>query len=103
MRDRRIKAIVVATPALGFTFDRSGLRTVTVPVQLWRAGDDRILPAPWYADAVRAALPRSPEFHDVAGAGHFDSLAPCAADAPRLPICDGVPGFDRNGFHRALG
>lgn len=99
-RDDRIRAIVIAAPALGFAFDRSGLQAVTVPVQLWRAGDDRVLPAPYYADAVRAALPRSPEFHDVPGAGHFDFLAPCASDAPRLPICASSPSFDRASFHR---
>ena len=98
--DGRIRAIVLAAPALGFTFNRDGLRAVTMPVELWRAGDDRILPAPDYADAVRAALPHPPEFHDVAGAGHFDFLAPCAADAPRLPICSSAPGFDRTAFHR---
>ena len=100
MRDTRIKAIVVAAPALGFTFDRAGLQAVTIPVQLWRAGDDHILPAPDYADAVRAALPRAPEFHDIAGAGHFDFLAPCAADELTLPICGSAPGFDRIDFHR---
>lgn len=98
--DDRIRAIVIAAPALGFAFDRSGLRAVTVPVQLWRAGDDRVLPAPYYADAVRAALPRPPEFHDVPGAGHFDFLAPCASDAPRLPICASSHDFDRASFHR---
>ena len=97
--DRRIKAIVVAAPALGFAFDQAGLATVTVPVQLWRAGNDQILPAPFYADAVRAALPRAPEFHDVAGAGHFDFLAPCSQNAPALPICANTPGFDRAAFH----
>ncbi len=99
-RDDRIRALVVAAPALGFTFGRTGLRTVTMPVQLWRADDDRILPAPYYADAVREALPRIPDFHGVSGAGHFDFLAPCAAGAPGLPICDSAPGFDRAAFHR---
>lgn len=97
--DRRIKAIAVAAPALGFLFDRTGLAAVTVPVQLWRAGNDQILPAPFYADAVRAALPRAPEFHDVPGAGHFDFLAPCARDASALAICSSASGFDRAAFH----
>ncbi len=100
VKDGRIKAMVVAAPALGFAFDRAGLRTVTIPIQLWRADDDRVLPAPYYADAVRTALPQAPEFHGVPSAGHFDFLAPCAAEAPRLPICDSAPGFDRADFHR---
>ena len=101
-RDDRIKALVVAAPALGFLFDRTGLEPVTVPVQLWKAGDDRILPAPFYADAVRAGLPAAPEFHDVPGAGHFDFLAPCAPGTPPLPICASAPGFDRHAFHEGF-
>ncbi|MBB2160733.1 dienelactone hydrolase [Gluconacetobacter sacchari] len=98
-RDPRIKAIVVAAPALGYTFGRTGLSGITVPVQLWRADDDHVLPAPFYADAVHADLPRAPEFHDVPGAGHFDFLAPCAAP---VPICRSAAGFDRAAFHRQL-
>ena len=45
-KDARIKAIVVAAPALGFAFGEAGLRGVDMPVQLWRADDDHILPAP---------------------------------------------------------
>lgn len=99
LRDARIKAIVVAAPALGFAFDRAGLAGVTVPVQLWRADDDYVLPAPFYADAVRAALPRAPEFHPVPQAGHFDFLAPCAAPAAAPQLCQSAPGFDRTAFH----
>ncbi len=102
IRDRRIRAVVLAAPALGFVFDRSGLANVRVPVQLWRADDDHILPAPHYADSVRRALPVSPEFHAVPGAGHFDFLAPCIDPLAMSPICASVPGFDRAAFHVRL-
>jgi len=102
--DPRIKAAVVAAPAIGFTFSRSGLKNVRIPVQLWRAGDDTILPSPDYAEPVRDALPRPPEYHVVAGADHFDFLAPCsdslAQVAPR--ICEEHGGFDRTAFHRTF-
>jgi predicted dienelactone hydrolase len=99
--DTRMRAIVVAAPALGFTFTPDGLRHVTVPVQLWRADADTILPAPYYADAVRAALPAPPDFHTVPNAGHFDFLAPCSAALAHIapPICVSAPGFDRARFH----
>lgn len=100
LRDPRIKAIVVAAPALGFAFDRAGLAKITMPVQLWRADDDHILPAPFYADAVRAALPHQPEFHAVPAAGHFDFLAPCADPASMPQICRSAPSFDRIAFHQ---
>jgi predicted dienelactone hydrolase len=76
--DMRIKAVVAAAPALGFTFTRAGLAGVGQPVQLWQAEKDRVLPSPWYAEPVRAALSRAPEFHNVTGADHFDFLPPCA-------------------------
>lgn len=99
--DGRIKAAVVAAPALGFTFTAPGLAKVGVPVQLWRAQDDVLVPHPRYAEAVRLALPRPPEYHVVPGAGHFDFLAPCGvALAALVPaICASAPGFDRAAFH----
>jgi len=102
--DSRIKAAVVAAPAIGFAFTRAGLKNVTVPVQLWRAADDTILPSPDYAEAVRAALPRPPEYHVVSGADHFDFLAPCSEPLAQVApgICKERGGFDRVAFHRAF-
>jgi predicted dienelactone hydrolase len=99
--DPRIKAVVSAAPALGFAFDNKGLAAVRRPVQLWRAEDDQILPHPYYAEAVRLALPNPPETHIVADAGHYDFLPPCSAKlATRVPaICTSKPGFDRAAFH----
>lgn len=102
MHERRIRVAVIVAPALGFTFDAAALSRVDIPVQLWRAEDDVILPHPWYSEAVRVSLPRKPDYHVVAKAGHFDFLAPCnaklAAIAP--PICESQEGFDRAAFHR---
>lgn len=99
--DARVKAAVVAAPALGFTFAPGGLKNVKVPVQLWRAEDDVVVPHPRYAEAVRLALVEAPDYHVVAHAGHFDFLAPCsdalAAIAPE--ICTSSAGFDRAAFH----
>ena len=95
-----IRALVVAAPALGFTFVE-GLGNVQMPVQLWRADRDEILPEPHYADAVRSALPRPAEFHAVPGAGHYDFLAPCSEQLRKIApqICRSAPGFDRSAFH----
>jgi predicted dienelactone hydrolase len=102
--DSRIKAAVVAAPAIGFTFTRSGLKHVKVPVQLWRAGSDSILPSPDYVEPVRDALPRPPEYHVVAGADHFDFLAPCSEPLAQVApqICRERGGFDRVAFHRTF-
>jgi predicted dienelactone hydrolase len=100
--DSRIKAAVIAAAALGYTFGKAGLANVRVPIQLWRAADDEILPQPFYAQAVYDALPVAPQYIVVPDAGHYDFLAPCsAALAQRAPdICKSAPGFDRAAFHR---
>jgi predicted dienelactone hydrolase len=102
--DPRVKAVVVAAPAWGFAFGRAGLKDVHIPIQLWRAADDRHQPNPSYEEAVRLALPQPPEYHVVAGAGHYDFLPPCS---PRLDviaprICADASGFDRAAFHRVF-
>lgn len=99
--DPRIKAVVVAAPALAFTFAPDGLAALCKPVQLWKAEHDEIVPEPNHADAVRAGLPTAPELHVVQGAGHFDFIAPCSATlAVHAPeICTSAPGFDRAAFH----
>ena len=101
LKETRLRAAVVAAPALGFTFGGDGLRDVQIPIQLWRAEDDTLLPHPWYAEVVRQSLPVSPEYHVVPKAGHFDFLSTCserlAAVAPK--ICGSQQGFDRGAFH----
>ena len=102
VHDTRIRAAVVAAPALGYTFGKAGLAGVHVPVQLWRAELDHILPQPFYAQAVRDDLPSPPEYHVVASADHMDFLTPCdARKAGIVPaICESVPGFNRVAFRR---
>jgi len=102
--DQRIKAAVVAAPALGFTFSPDGLKNVKIPVQLWRAEDDVVLPYPRYAEAVRLALPEVPDYHVVHKAGHFDFLAPCSVALANIApvICISAPGFDRVAFHQTF-
>jgi predicted dienelactone hydrolase len=100
--DSRIRAVVAAAPALGYTFGREGLAGVTVPVQLWRPSRDRVLPHPFYAQAVHDALPTPPEYHVVEGADHFDMMPPCSPElAAAAPVvCAPTPGFDRAAFQQ---
>jgi predicted dienelactone hydrolase len=104
IHDARIRAIVAAAPALGFAFGKSGLKDVRVPVQLWRAEFDHVLPSPDYADAVNADLPVKPEFHVAPNADHYDFIAPCSEGlAQHAPdICQERPGFDRAAFHASF-
>jgi predicted dienelactone hydrolase len=102
--DPRINAAVVAAPALGFTFSPDGLKNVKVPVQLWRAENDVLLPHPRYAEAVRLALPLAPDYHVAPNAGHFDYLVPCSAALASIApaICTSAVGFDRAAFHASF-
>ena len=100
----RIKAAVVVAPAVGYAFGHEGLKDIIVPIQLWRAAEDHILPHPDYAEAVRIALPTSPEYHVVENADHFDFLAPCTDMLRQVApmICISRPGFDRSAFHQTF-
>ena len=99
--DARIKAAVVAAPALGFTFSPDGLKNVKVPVQLWRAENDALVPHPRYAETVRLALAEAPDYRVVSNAGHYDFLAPCSAALASIApaIRSSAAGFDRAAFH----
>lgn len=99
--DRRIRAAVVAAPALGFAFEPSGLKGVSIPVQLWRAEQDMVLPHPYYAEVVHRLLPKA-EYQVVAGAGHFDFMAPCSEALAKVApmICPNT--IDRPAFHKAF-
>ncbi len=100
--DPRVKAAVIAAPAFGFAFGPAGLKNVHIPIQLWGAADDHHQPKPGYEDAVRLALPQPPEYHVIAGAGHYDFLPPCGARLAAInpEICVDDSGFDRAAFHK---
>lgn len=105
--DARIKAAVIAAPAIGYLFEPRGLTRVTIPIQLWAAERDSVVddsPA-----IIRRLLPRAPEYHFVAGAGHLSFVAPCgpaearsaknAGERGKLDWCSEPGGFDRPRFH----
>ena len=101
-RDPRIRAAVIAGPALGLAFTDESLAAVRIPIQLWQAADDEILPAPFNAEPIRDRLGRPPEYHLIPDATHYDFLPPCAPEMfAALPVlCRSQPGFDRAAFHR---
>lgn len=99
--DRRIRAAVVAAPALGFTFEPDGLKAVKVPVQLWRAEQDTVLPHPDYAEVVHRLLPKA-EYHVVPGAEHFDFMAPCSEALAKVAAVICPKSIDRTALHRTF-
>ncbi|MCC7265945.1 MAG: alpha/beta hydrolase [Caulobacteraceae bacterium] len=99
--DKRIRAAVVAAPALGFTFEPTGLKAVTIPVQLWRAEQDTVLPHPDYAEVVHRMLPEA-EYHVVPGAEHFDFMTPCSDALAKVAAIICPKSIDRTAFHQEL-
>lgn len=100
--DARIRAAVIAAPGFGMAFSDESLAGVQVPIQLWQGEADEVLPAPFNVEPIRDRLGRRPEYHLVAGAGHFDFLPPCSPElqAAFPVLCQSQAGFDRADFHR---
>jgi predicted dienelactone hydrolase len=97
--DARIKAVVVAAPAVNIAFQPVGLAGVKAPVQLWVGAEDDYVHD---AASIRTLLPVPPDFHLVAHGGHFAYLAPCSEILERAApeICRDPKGFDRAAFLR---
>jgi predicted dienelactone hydrolase len=103
VRDTRIRAAVIATPTLGFTFAPASLAAVKAPMQLWRAARDEITPHPRHTEAVYQALPVKPDYHVVPNAGHFAFVGCSGETAKRAPaVCRDAADFDREVFHRTF-
>lgn len=102
-RDTRIRAAVIADPALTVAFTKSTLSSIDIPMQVWRSeagAKDRGIDPEGVARVLNA-LPGQPEVH-VVPAGHFAFLSPCSPElAANLPrFCTDPPDFDRAAFHR---
>ena len=100
--DARIRAAVIAAPAVSYLFAPHSLDQVKIPVQLWRGTQDTMTPDAWNSGVVLKTLPNPPDLHVVQDAGHMTFLAPCS-DALRQVaafICTDAPGFDRVAFHQ---
>lgn len=103
-RDARIRAAVIAAPALGYSFTADSLASIRIPVQLWQAENDQILASPDNVEPIRERLSGPIDYRVVEAAGHYDFLPPCSAVlAEAAPaICAPTPGFDRAAFHETF-
>lgn len=102
--DARVKAAILWAPALGPAFDRAGLARITVPLRIYAAERDELLPSALNASRIASSLPSPPEYVVLPGAGHFVFLAPCpAALRAQVPaFCEDPPGIDRRAVHERL-
>lgn len=102
--DPRIKSAVLMAPALNFVFDRAALAGIAIPIRLYRAEADEIVPAPFDAEHIRRALPREAEYQVIERASHYAFIAPCSPTlAQGVPeICRDPAGVDRVAIHLRL-
>jgi predicted dienelactone hydrolase len=104
--DARVRAAVLAAPALGFLFAPEGLAAVPpgTALRIWRAGADTVLREPHHAEAIAPLLPGRPVPLVVPEAGHWVFMPPCDAERRvALPyLCADPPGLDRVAFLRDL-
>lgn len=103
-RDVRIKAALLLAPGPGDLFDAAALSALSLPIEIYAAGDDEIFPPRANSEKLRSLLPTAPEYRTADGANHYAFIAPCSEiqrkAAPEL--CTGAPGFDRVAFHARL-
>ena len=99
--DKRIRAVVLAAPGLGFTFSKGGLSNVAVPVQLWTGEKDHVTPYASNGAIIQGELGEHVEAHSVPGAGHPSFLSPCRLLRPPA-LCQDEDRFDRGEFHRRM-
>lgn len=99
--DRRVRAIVLAAPGLGFLMDSVAMMGVSLPVQLWSGDADTSVPFASNAQRVRLSLDQRVELHQVPRATHTSFLAPCGLLRPP-GLCDDLHGFDRRTFHQRM-
>src|SRR4030095_3521527 len=74
-RDARINAAVAWAPP-GIFFDPASLAKVGVPVRIYAAEFDAVVPARYHAEPLRQTMKPTPEFALVRGAGHFSFVEP---------------------------
>lgn len=101
--DPRIRAAFVMSP-VGAFFDRESLSQVEIPVYLYAAANDEVLPADENARKVKSGLRVAPKYAEVAAAGHFVFLAPCSPDMKSVAaaLCTDPPQVDRTAVHEQL-
>ena len=99
----RIRAFVIADP-LSFFPDKSSLKNIVAPIQLWSSDQGGMGVRPEDVASVERNLPTKPEFHRPANSGHFSFLFPCSNEVAKVApfLCTDPPGFDRADFHRKL-
>lgn len=95
--DPRVKAIMVAAPALADGFFPHGVDAVTIPVSIWAGARDPIVKDD---NELHTMFGSRANYHLIPDAGHFAYLTPCTAMLKSIApdICTDPAGFNRTAF-----
>ena len=102
--DNRIGAIVALAPVGRAIFNPESLALISVPVYLYAAANDHILPPNDNVHYLKENLKSSVIVKIIPDAGHFVFLSPCSeALINEFPdLCIDPPGIDRTDVHEKL-
>ena len=100
--DARVAAVSAAVP-VGAMFTPESLAAIRIPVAIVGAGRDQNLLPAFHSQRVLKACAACVALDELAGAGHFDLLAPWPADiAQRVAAAQARGGLPERGFDPAL-
>src|SRR5262249_51803862 len=102
-RDARIKAAIALAPP-GVMLDPASLATVGVPVRIYAAELDAVVPPRYHAEPLGLAIKPTPELVVVPGAGHFSFVDPFPESIRQQvgPGATAPPRFDRAALQQPL-
>ena len=101
--DERVRAAFVMSPVAAF-FDQNSLAGISVPVYVYAAANDSVLPIQSNALPVSKALRTLTKYAEIPGADHFVFLSPCTSQMKSITptLCLDPPGVERHTVHEAL-
>jgi predicted dienelactone hydrolase len=101
--DRRVKAAVAMAP-VGALFDASSFEGVNLPVRIYCADRDTLLPCRTHAEKIYKSLSREAEYVVLQNANHYSFIAPFPESIKgRVGEAAQDPdGFDRAALHAKL-
>ncbi len=101
--DKRVRAAFVMSP-VAVLFDKESLARISVPVYVYAAAADSVLPIQDHALAVKNNLQSLASYIEVPGADHFVFLSPCSEQLKGITpkLCSDPPGVDRLAVHRQV-
>jgi predicted dienelactone hydrolase len=101
-RDVRIRAVFAMAPALGPAFPATGLKQITIPVEIVAGASDSNVPIETSAKYFAANIPHARLTIFPGGVGHYEFLGTCtdAGRKSRPMLCTDAADVDREAIHK---